>query len=61
MAIIDSENLPKAYGGKLDWKYEDDPSLDEDAQKAMDSATISTGPLLFKNGKIITLTESLSS
>lgn len=46
--IIDAKDLPKAYGGELDWKYEDAPSLDEDAQKAL--GEMPKGPIIFVDG-----------
>ena len=33
--LIDVQNLPKAYGGELEWMFEDEPSLDEDARRTV--------------------------
>jgi hypothetical protein len=46
--IIDAKDLPKVYGGELDWKYEDAPSLDEDARKAL--GEMPKGPTIFVDG-----------
>ncbi|KAG8899144.1 hypothetical protein FRB99_006895 [Tulasnella sp. 403] len=34
---IDAENLPKAYGGTLDWSFDDPPNLDTPAKEALKS------------------------
>ncbi|KAF8649008.1 hypothetical protein AX16_006122 [Volvariella volvacea WC 439] len=48
--LIDAKNLPKTYGGELDWKFEDEPALDEDAKAAL--GTMPTGPAIFVNGSV---------
>ncbi|KAG8918482.1 hypothetical protein FRC02_002339 [Tulasnella sp. 418] len=39
---IDKENIPKEYGGDLDWTFPEEPNLDEPAKKAL--ASIGGGP-----------------
>ncbi|EFR00991.1 CRAL/TRIO domain-containing protein [Nannizzia gypsea CBS 118893] len=36
-AFMDEENIPKRYGGKLDWDFGDMPNLDEDARAQIGS------------------------
>lgn len=51
-ALIDPKDLPKAYGGELDWKYEDPPALDEEAKAAV-GGQWPKGPVWFKNGSVV--------
>jgi len=51
LKLIDAENLPKIYGGQLDFQFEDEPNLDEDAKKVIDS--VPKGPCLFLDGKVV--------
>jgi hypothetical protein len=55
LSLVDDEHLPKAYGGKLDWKYEDEPSLDLDAQNTLGASTVPQGPALFVDGQVVML------
>lgn len=50
-SIIDPENLPKPYGGELDWKFEDEPNLDQAAQELI--GDMPKGPAIFKNGLVM--------
>lgn len=50
--IIDAKNLPKPYGGALDWKFEDEPNLDDEAKNAIGQDTMVKGPALFVDGKV---------
>ena len=49
--LIDVQNLPKAYGGELEWAFEDEPSLDEDARKAV-GGEMPRGPAIFVDGQV---------
>jgi len=49
--VIDSENLPKVYGGELDWNFEDEPDLDEAARDVI--GEVPKGPFIFKNGSVM--------
>jgi hypothetical protein len=49
--LIDSKDLPKAYGGELDWKFEDEPNLDEDARNCI--GNMPKGPALFVDGAVV--------
>ncbi|KAF9059566.1 CRAL-TRIO domain-containing protein [Rhodocollybia butyracea] len=44
--LIEKQNLPKPYGGELEWKYEDIPLLDEDAIQEISS--MPKGPAFFE-------------
>jgi hypothetical protein len=48
--FIDPNNLPKRYGGELDWEFEDEPNLDEDAKRIV--GEMPQGPAAFVDGKI---------
>ena len=48
--LIDAQNLPRMYGGELEWKYEDEPSLDEDTKNAIGS--MPKGPVEFVDGEL---------
>jgi len=50
LGLINAENLPKPYGGGLDWKFEDEPKLDEDTQNLI--GEVPKGPVIFENNKI---------
>ncbi|KAF5360601.1 hypothetical protein D9756_004638 [Leucocoprinus leucothites] len=50
LEIINSEDLPKPYGGTLDWKFEDEPKLDVAAQELI--GEMPKGPVIFKDGKV---------
>ncbi|TFK52692.1 CRAL/TRIO domain-containing protein [Heliocybe sulcata] len=52
LKLIDAENLPKMYGGQLDFKFEDEPNLDEDARKLIGDS-VPKGPCLFVDGKVV--------
>jgi hypothetical protein len=50
--IIKAEDLPRVYGGELEWKYEDEPSLDKEVQGMIEAETLPPGPLVWENGKV---------
>ncbi|GLB45504.1 putative CRAL TRIO domain-containing protein [Lyophyllum shimeji] len=56
--LVDARNLPKPYGGELEWKFEDEPSLDEDAKAAL--GQMPKGPVIFADGKTLKPTQSSS-
>ena len=49
--LIEPQDLPKAYGGELDWKFEDEPALDAPAKEAI--GEMPKGPAVFVDGKVI--------
>lgn len=49
-ALIDEENLPKTYGGKLDWTFDSDPELDADAIQFI--GEMPKGPALWMDGQV---------
>ncbi|KAI5896347.1 CRAL/TRIO domain-containing protein [Schizophyllum commune H4-8] len=49
--LIDADNLPKAYGGNLEFTFKDDPVLDEPARSAIGDK-VPKGPVVFKDGKL---------
>ncbi|KAF9523923.1 CRAL/TRIO domain-containing protein [Crepidotus variabilis] len=51
LELIDAENLPVQYGGSLEWKFEDEPNLDEDTKRVL--GEMPKGSALFKDGKLI--------
>jgi hypothetical protein len=54
--VIDLDNLPKVYGGRMEWKYEDEPMLDEEIKKSI-GADSTRGPVVWENGRMVLLGE----
>ena len=50
---MDADSLPEVYGGRLPFKFEDEPVLDTAARELLGSDEIPHGPLVFVDGKII--------
>ncbi|EEB87336.1 hypothetical protein MPER_15349 [Moniliophthora perniciosa FA553] len=48
--MIEKQDLPVVYGGELDWKYENEPSLDDAVKEAIGS--MPKGPAVFVNGTV---------
>lgn len=48
--FVDLKDLPKDYGGELDWKFEDEPLLDEDAKQVL--GELPKGPVIFIDGGV---------
>ncbi|KAI0317645.1 CRAL-TRIO domain-containing protein [Amylostereum chailletii] len=48
LTLIDTANLPRTYGGELDFQYEDAPVLDDAAKKALGTDSVPRGPVIFK-------------
>ena len=49
--FIDNENIPKTYGGELDFNFEDEPSLDTETKSAI--GEMPRGPVIFRDGVIL--------
>ncbi|KAL0565156.1 hypothetical protein V5O48_016874 [Marasmius crinis-equi] len=47
--LIKPADLPAVYGGELDWKFENDPSLDNETQKLIES--VPRGPTIFLDSR----------
>ena len=54
MDVIPAANLPKIYGGEMEWTYEDEPMLDEEI-KAKIGANAVQGPVVWEDGKMVLL------
>jgi len=54
MEVIPAANLPKIYGGEMDWTYEDEPMLDEEI-KAKIGANAIQGPVVWEDEKMVLL------
>ena len=50
-ALIDPKDLPKEYGGELNWTVEDEPALDEEAKAVL--GEMPKGPVWFVDGKLV--------
>lgn len=50
LEIINTEDLPKPYGGTHDWKFEDEPKLDETAREQINE--MPKGPVIFEHGEV---------
>lgn len=47
--LIDPADLPKAYGGELEWTFEDEPALDDAAKGVI--GEMPKGPVVFEDGR----------
>ncbi|KAG6826635.1 hypothetical protein H0H92_015052 [Tricholoma furcatifolium] len=52
--LVHIQDLPKPYGGELEWKFEDEPNLDDAAQTAL-GGTMPKGPVIFVEGAVVKL------
>ena len=43
--------MPKKYGGELEWEFEDDPNLDDEARKIL--GEMPKGPFIFEDGAVV--------
>ncbi|KAG8951702.1 hypothetical protein FRC04_005723 [Tulasnella sp. 424] len=52
---IPAENLPKRYGGELEWEFDDRPNLDDRAKEIMKDfgGKVPRGPWEIRDGKVI--------
>ena len=66
--LIDPQNIPKEYGGELDWTFEDEPNLDDDTLKVLakpvtggedNKGAMPRGPMVFVDGKVVSAKEYL--
>lgn len=49
LKYVDASNIPKRYGGSLDWDFGDAVSLDEESKKALGLETLPRGPVRFSD------------
>lgn len=42
--FVDKDDLPKVYGGTLDWHYEDEPSVEQAIKNVIGHPTVPDGP-----------------
>lgn len=56
MEVVPAANLPKMYGGEMEWTYEDEPMLDDEI-KAKIGASAIQGPVVWEGGKMVLLGE----
>ncbi|RAH66311.1 CRAL-TRIO domain-containing protein [Aspergillus aculeatinus CBS 121060] len=60
LSHIAASDLPKEYGGELEWKWQDQPNLDQSTRRLVDEVyqktgrgeVFSKGPLIFQDGCI---------
>jgi hypothetical protein len=45
--LIHPKDLPKMYGGELEWTFDDEPNLDDDAKAALPGGEMPKGPAIF--------------
>ncbi|KAI0064179.1 CRAL/TRIO domain-containing protein [Artomyces pyxidatus] len=50
LKYIDAQNLPRAYGGELEFEYTDEPVLDEPTRELL-GGKMPRGPIVFQDGK----------
>ncbi|TFK24380.1 CRAL/TRIO domain-containing protein [Coprinopsis marcescibilis] len=51
--LIHPQDLPKMYGGELEWVFKDQPQLDADAASVLPDGKMPLGPIIFQDGKAI--------
>jgi hypothetical protein len=49
--LVDAKDLPKQYGGELEWEFSNEPSLDEQTKKVL--GVMPKGPVLFVDGAVV--------
>lgn len=49
--LIDPQDLPKVYGGELEWKFEDEPVLDGAIREVI--GEMPKGPVVFEDSKVV--------
>ncbi|KAI0051084.1 CRAL/TRIO domain-containing protein [Auriscalpium vulgare] len=52
LKLIDAENLPRGYGGELEFEYLDEPVLDEEAKRLVGDERVPRGPVVFRGGAV---------
>ncbi|KAJ7644376.1 CRAL/TRIO domain-containing protein [Roridomyces roridus] len=52
LTLIDAENLPKQYGGTLEWSFFSEPNLDDVTKEALGGGELPKGPALFVDGAV---------
>ncbi len=57
--FIYPKDLPKNYGGELDWKFEGEPLLDEDAKQVL--GELPKGPFTFVDGRVAPISSQISA
>lgn len=56
--IVAAQNLPRIYGGELDWRYEDEPDCDEAICRAIGHEQVPDAPSEWSDGRLIIFDES---
>lgn len=51
--IIHPFDLPKVYGGELEWKYEDEPNIEQEIASLLGAKEAPDGPAEWKDGQLI--------
>ncbi|KAF7368765.1 CRAL/TRIO domain-containing protein [Mycena venus] len=51
LKLIDAKDLPRVYGGTLEWEFFDEPILDDAAKEVI--GVMPRGPALFVNGAVV--------
>ena len=49
-SLIAPENIPREYGGELEWDFFDEPTLDDEARKVI--GALPKGPWIFEDGLV---------
>lgn len=53
LTLIDAENLPKIYGGELEWSFRDPPNMDQDVKAIFPGGLLPKGMVIFKDGQVL--------
>lgn len=49
--LVHPGDLPKVYGGEMEWTYQDSPNLDADTRELI--GEMPHGPRIFVDGKVV--------
>ncbi|RDB15322.1 Sec14 cytosolic factor [Hypsizygus marmoreus] len=52
LSLIHAPDLPRTYGGELDWAFHDEPSLCDHAREAVRGEEAPRGPVVFVDGAV---------
>ncbi|KAJ3525732.1 hypothetical protein NMY22_g10452 [Coprinellus aureogranulatus] len=47
LKLVHAKDLPKMYGGELEWTFEDGPNLDDEAKAVLPGGEMPKGPVIF--------------
>ncbi|KAH6911555.1 CRAL-TRIO domain-containing protein [Coprinopsis sp. MPI-PUGE-AT-0042] len=52
LSLIEAQDLPKVYGGELEWSFSGQPVFDDETLQVLPSGKMPAGTVVFKDGKL---------